>query len=489
MSTPLPILIGGEWRAGRGRVSASRNPATREVIAEVATANADDVNDAVAAGVRAMNEPAWRDLRPHERAAYLYRVSALITERHEDLAQLQMRDNGKGITETRGLVASAAGTFRYFAAVLETMEGELTPPRGPYLTMSVHEPLGVVGAITPWNSPIASDAQKLAPALAGGNAVLLKPADLTPLVALELGRICLEAGLPKGLVSVLPGQGSVVGAAIVAHPEVKKVSFTGGTDTGRRLAGEAAKKLMPVSLELGGKSPTMVFADADLDHAVNGVLFGIFSSQGQSCIAGSRLFVERSIYDAFMERLVAKARTLRVGSPTDPTTQLGPLISEAHRDSVDRYVALGLEEGCTLLCGGARPTGPDYDRGNYYMPTILAAPSNALRICQEEIFGPVLVAMPFDDEESLVHDANDSVFGLACGIWTRDYKQAWRFGRRIQAGNIWINTYKQLSIATPFGGFKDSGVSREKARAGLFAYMQQKSIYWGLNEAPLPWAD
>lgn len=486
---PDKILIGGDWRQGTGRLVRSLNPATREVNAEIAGASAEDAEAAIQAGEKAWRDPAWLALKPHERATYLYKISALITERHEELAQLQMRDNGKPIYETRALVASAAGTFRYYAAVLETMDSELTVPRGPHITMNVYEPLGVVAGICPWNSPIASDAQKLAPALAAGNAMILKPAEVTPLASLALGRICTDAGLPKGLVSILPGPGSVIGNALVNHPLVRKVSFTGGTETGRRLAVQAAQKLMPVSLELGGKSPTIVFPDADVDHAINGILYGIFSSQGQSCIAGSRLFVHRDMYEAFVAKLVARTRALKVGAPDAPGTHLGPLISEAHRESVEKFVALGLEEGCTLLCGGARPTGSEYEKGNYYLPTVLAAPSNALKICQEEIFGPVLVVMPFDDEDDLIAQANDSVFGLACGIWTADYKRAWRIGRAVQAGNVWINTYKQFSISTPFGGFKDSGVGREKGRQGLLQWMQQKAMYWGLNPDPIPWAN
>ena len=342
---------------------------------------------------------------------------------------------------------------------------------------------------TPWNSPIASDAQKLAPALAAGNAVMLKPAQWTPLTALELGRICMEAGLPKGLLSVLPGPGGEVGDALVRHPDVRRVSFTGGTATGRSIARIAGEKLMPVSLELGGKSPTIVFADADFDHALNGVLFGIFSSNGQSCVAGSRLFVEAPVYHDFVCQLVQRAQALHVGQPDDPRTQVSPLIHPNHRDSVERYVALARQEGGRILCGGARPSGPDYDKGFFYLPTIIAGLGNGARVCQEEIFGPVLVVMPFRDEADLVAQANDSVYGLACGLWTRDYKKAWRLARRIDAGTVWINTYKQFSISTPFGGFRDSGLGREKGRLGIREYMQQKSLYWGLNAAPLPWAN
>ena len=482
------LLVGGEWRSGSGATIRSINPADGSLNIEFKGAGPDEVNMAVAAGKAAMNEEQWRNMKPHLRAQYLYRVGDGIQSECEKLAALQTKDTGKCLSETRALVQSAAGTFRYFAAALEILEDALTPSRGDYLTMSVHEPLGVVGAITPWNSPIASDAQKVAPALAAGNAVVLKPAEWSSLVALELGRICMDAGLPEGILSVLPGKGSVIGDPMVNHPDIKKISFTGGTATGRRLAGLAAEKLMPVSLELGGKSPTIVLSDADIEHALNGVMYGIFSSSGQSCIAGSRLFVAHDIYAEFVTELVSRTKSLKVGLPTEQETQVAPMISFEHRDSVADYVDLARHEGAEVLCGGETPKGGVYDKGAFYEPTILSGLNNQARVCQEEIFGPVLVVMPFDDEDTLIKEANDSVYGLACGIWTKSYRKAYRLARQIEAGTVWINTYKQFSVSTPFGGMKDSGIGREKAKDGIRAYMQQKSLYWGLNDKPLPWA-
>ncbi|WP_329520343.1 aldehyde dehydrogenase [Spirillospora sp. NBC_01491] len=476
------ILVGGRWRRGGGEVLETRDPATGEVLARLHGAGVADVDEAVRAGAAAAADPAWRDLLPHERARCLVRIADLIAERADDIAALQTADTGKSINETRALVASAQGTFRYFAAALETLEGALTPSRGPYLTMSVHEPVGVVGAITPWNSPIASDAQKVAPALAAGNAVVLKPAEWTPLVSLALGRLITDAGLPPGLLSVLPGPGRIIGDAIVRHPGVGKVSFTGGTTTGRAIGAAAAEKIMPVSLELGGKSPTIVFPDADREQALAGLLFGVFSSSGQSCIAGSRAFVHASIYEEVVGELVRRAGRLRIGPGTDPATQVAPMVAHAHRDKVAAMVDRARDEGARVRCGGRTPDGEAYARGAYYLPTILDGVPNSAAICQEEVFGPVLVALPFEDEEDLVAQANDTVYGLACGVWTGDYRTAWRVARRIDAGTVWVNTYKQFSISTPFGGFKDSGLGREKGREGIFAYMRQKSVYWGMDE-------
>ena len=488
MTARLQTLSGGRWRDGSGPLYSTEYPADGSVVAELRAASVADADEAVQAAEAARHRPSWAGLKPHQRALLLHRMAAGIRERAEELAQLQRLDNGKPVSETRALVASAAGTFQYFAAACETLEDQVTPARGDYLTMSLHEPIGVVAAITPWNSPIASEAQKMAPALAAGCPVVIKPAEITPRMAIELARIGEAAGIPPGILSVLPGKGALLGDALVRHPLVKRVAFTGGTSVGLGIARLAADKLMGVSLELGGKSPTIVCADADLDHAVAGVLFGIFSSSGESCIAGSRAFVHRSVYPAFRERLLAGARALRVGDPALEATQMGPLVSGAHRESVERYVALGLAEGGQLLTGGARLAGSLYERGYYYPPTVIEGLPNGARMVQEEIFGPVLALLPWDDEAELIAQCNDNPYGLACGIWTRDYRSAWRLGAALQTGTVWVNTYKQFSSSTPFGGVKLSGTGREKGRLGILEYTTQKSYYWGLNEAPLPWS-
>ncbi len=489
--TALPdgrLFVGGEWETGTGAEITSINPANGAVNLVLRGASRADGERAIARAKRAQADPAWRRMKAHERARILSRIADGIEANAPRIAHIQTLDTGKTLRETSALVASAAGTFRYVAAALETLDDALTVPRGEYLTLSVHEPLGLVAAITPWNSPIASDAQKIAPALAAGNAVLLKPASWSPLVSLELARIIEEAGLPKGLLSVLPGAGREIGALLVEHPAIAKVSFTGGTDTGRALAVQAAHKLMPVSLELGGKSPTIVFADADTDLAIAGVLFGVFSSTGQSCIAGSRLFVQRQIYDSFVERLVTATKALRVGDPMAPETQVAPMVHKDHRDFVASRVDQAVAAGARVLCGGAVPTGGVLDNGAYYLPTILAGVDNTATICREEVFGPVLVVLPFTDEADVIAQSNDNAYGLACGIWTRDFPKAWRVARAIEAGTVWVNTYKQFSIATPFGGEKEAGIGREKGREGIRAYMAQKAVYVDLTNQPHPWA-
>jgi acyl-CoA reductase-like NAD-dependent aldehyde dehydrogenase len=475
-----PFLIDNTWVTGGGEPFVSSNPADGSEIAMVGGADAADVDAAVEAAKGALENPAWRDLKPHQRALLLHRIGELLDADAENLARLQMRDNGKTLRECRVLVGKAAGAFRYFAAVCETFEGELPAPRGNNLPVTVYEPVGVVGAITPWNSPVTLEAQKLAPVLAAGNAIILKPSEVTPLIALEHARIALEAGLPPGVVNVLSGGGDV-GRALVRHPGVDMISFTGGTKTGSAIAAEAGRLLKPVMLELGGKSPNIVFADADMAKAVKGAGNGIFSGNGQSCIAGSRIFVEEPIMDEFVDGLRAFAQNFRMGPPEDEDTDTGPLASFAHRDRVEEFVDIGRGEGAHVLTGGARPSDGILAKGAYYPATILTGLDNRARISQEEIFGPVAVILPFKGEDDLIEMANDTVYGLAAGVWTCDYRRAWRVARAIRAGTVWINTYKQTAITSPFGGFKQSGLGREKGLQGMRAYMEPKAIYWGMD--------
>jgi betaine-aldehyde dehydrogenase len=482
-----PFRLGGEWRTSRGGkdVITSINPADGSVAGVVTRALPKDVDEAVAIAWDAFRNKPWRKLRLDQRASTLYEIGRRLAAEREPLARLQMQDSGKPWKECLNMVDMAAGHFRYYAAVCETWQNEMTPARGEYFSMALAEPFGVVASITPWNSPIMNEAQKAAPALAAGNAVLIKPSEETPQLAIELARICTEAGLPEGLLTALPGYGEDVGAALVKHPGVRMVSFTGGTETGRIIAAAAGQRLIPVGLELGGKSPHIVFDDADFDNAVAGVMSGIFGSAGQSCVAGSRLFVQKSIYERFMKELVARTGTIRVGLPDDPATQMGPVISQAHRDKIAAYVDLARQEGGRVLVGGEIPDSGVLKHGWFYQPTVIDGLTNRARVCQEEIFGPVLVALPFDDEADVIEQGNDTVFGLAAGMWTGDYARAWRVARELEAGSVWINTYKQSHIATPFGGFKDSGIGREKGLQGLRLYSQVKSVYWGLHEKPM----
>ncbi len=478
------LLIGDQWIQGKGKALISVNPANGEANARVSTASDGDVDAAVTEAHAALQRNKWAGLLPHLRADYLYRIANRLLEKADHLGQIVMRENGKTLRECTTQARAAGATFRYYAALCETLESHLTPSRGDYISFSTYEPFGVVAAVVPWNSPTTLAADKLAPALAAGNAVILKPAEITPLVSLELGRIFLDAGLPPGLVNVLPGT-AATSSSLVKHPGVNMVSFTGGTAAGRAVAHAAAEKLIPVVLELGGKSPNIVFADADLDLAAAGVAAGIFGSLGQSCIAGSRLFVQDAIRDAFVERIVSIANSIRLGPPENEDTQLGPLASFEHRDRISEAVEAARRAGAKVIAGGSAPKGAQFEKGAYFRPTILDGVKNESAVCQTEIFGPVLCVLPFSDTDDLVKQANDTVYGLACGIWTRDTSKAWRVARRIQAGTVWINTYRQNSVTTPFGGFKHSGWGRERGPQALRQYQQIKSIFLATGDKPL----
>jgi NAD-dependent aldehyde dehydrogenases len=473
----LPFMIGNKWRTGDGDAFASIDPSNGKEIARIGSASSADVDDAVAAAKTALSDALWSSLKFHERARFLYKISDLMFAQIEHLAQVQMEDNGKTLSECRSQAISAASTFRYYGAVCETFESEVNTQRGPSMTMTVYEPVGVVAAITPWNSPLTLEAQKLAPILAAGNTVVLKPSEVTSRIALEYARLAMEAGLPPGVLNVVTGYADV-GRELVDHPDVDMVSFTGGTSSGRAIAQACGARLRPVVLELGGKSPHIVFADADVSRAQKVVADGIFSGGGQSCVAGSRIFVEASLHDAFLKGLCDQANTFRMGAPGDPTVSMGPMVSFRHREDVAKAVEAARAEGAKVLTGGAAPVEGDLIEGAYYPATVISGVTNQSRISQQEIFGPVAVVIPFTDEADLVRQANDTEFGLAAGVWTSDFAKAWRVGRAIRAGTVWINTYKETSISTPFGGFKQSGLGREKGRNGMRTYMEPKGLYW-----------
>jgi betaine-aldehyde dehydrogenase len=479
---PIPFLIDGEWVKDTSNFIEHVNPATGEVNYRVCAGTESDIDAAVQSAHRAASNPAWRNMLPHNRAQLLHRIADLMIERSDLLARSQMLENGKVWKECKNQVLNGAATFRYCAAAIETLGSEITPPRGNYLSMTVYEPWGVIAAITPWNSPITLSANKIAAALAAGNGIVLKPASYTPTSGIELGRIALDAGVPPGVFNVVPGSGSRIGDALVTHPLVRMVSFTGGTEVGRRISELAGRKIIPAVLELGGKSPHIIFADADLNAAADAATVAIFEGTGQSCTAGSRLFVERKVYDQVISMIIERARLLRVDLPDAPGAQLGPSASFSQREFIEKTVESARADGAEILIGGSRPADPRLARGAFYLPTIVANISNKAPIAQQEIFGPVLCAIPFDSEEDLIQQSNDISFGLASGIWTSDYKRAWRVARALDAGMVWINTYKQFSTASPFGGFKESGLGREKGLLGIRTYQQVKTMFWSMSD-------
>jgi acyl-CoA reductase-like NAD-dependent aldehyde dehydrogenase len=478
---PGRLWIGGEWtEAASGRTFETINPATEAALTRVAEAGPEDVHRAVKAARKAFEET-WAPMAPVQRARILYRTGELLMKYRDELAELETLDQGKVIFESSKVdVPMAADAFTYYAGWATKLTGQTIPGPPDVFTYTLPEPYGVVGQIIPWNFPLLMAAWKLAPALAAGNAVVLKPAEQTPLSALRLGEILAEAGLPAGVVNIVPGYGPIAGASLVAHPDVDRVSFTGSTEVGRQIMRIASEVPKPVTLELGGKSPNIVFADADLEAAARGAITGIFYNKGETCTAGSRLFVEQSVSDRFADLLKQRAAKATVGDPLDPATKVGPLVSAAQLDKVERYVELGRKEGATLLTGGKR-AAVGGGKGYFYEPTIFTGARNTMRVAREEIFGPVLAVIPFRDVEEVRLQANDSPYGLAAGIWTRDIAKAHRTARALKAGTVWINTYGLYSAAVPFGGTQQSGFGRELGEEGLRAYTRTKSVWVGLG--------
>ena len=474
---PGRLIINGEAvDAASGRTFTTVNPATEEPICAVAEAGPEDVDRAVKAARAAFEGGAWPKMRPADRQRALWKLGDLILDHADELARLETLDNGKPIFESRQIdVPMVANCFHYFSGWATKLAGETLPVHPGFFTYTLREPVGVVGAIIPWNFPMIMVGWKAAPALAAGNCVVLKPAELTPLTAIRIGELALEAGIPPGVFNILPGKGSIAGEAMVKHPGVDKIAFTGSTEVGRHIMKLCADGMKKVSLELGGKSPNIVFADADLDAAVRGATTGIFYGKGAVCAAGSRLLVESAIHDEFVAKLAERAAKLQPGDPLDPKTRLGALVSEKQMNTVLGYVETGVGEGAKLVAGGKR--APLNGRGFFVQATVLDQVENRMRVAQEEIFGPVLSVIRFDDADDAVRKGNDIVYGLAAGLWTRDVKKAHAVARRLQAGTVWVNAYNFYDAGMPFGGYKSSGFGRDLGPDSLREYTQVKSVW------------
>jgi acyl-CoA reductase-like NAD-dependent aldehyde dehydrogenase len=479
------MLVGGQWvEAASGKTFDTFNPANGQVLAKVAEGDAEDINRAVAAARKAFESGPWPKLTPSQRGRLLWRVAELIEQNAEELAQLETLDNGKPIKYSRGGdVPLTADHFRYFAGWATKLEGDTIPVSIPNMfTYTLREPLGVVGQIIPWNFPLQMAAWKLAPALACGNTAVLKPAEQTPLTALRLGELMLEAGIPEGVVNIVPGFGETAGAALAAHPDVDKIAFTGSTEVGKKILQASVGNLKKVTLELGGKSPDVIFPDADMKYAIRGAMNAIFFNQGQVCTAGSRLFVHQSVYEQVVNGLADAANKLKLGPGIDQTSDLGPLVSQEQLERVTGYIDAGRQEGATVTTGGERPHfDGELAQGYFVQPTVFDNVKDDMTIAREEIFGPVVVALPFEDIEEVAARANKSIYGLAAGVWTSDIKKAHRMASLLKSGVVWVNTYNQFDAAAPFGGYKQSGYGREMGHAVLDAYTQSKTVWINLR--------
>jgi acyl-CoA reductase-like NAD-dependent aldehyde dehydrogenase len=474
LGKPKHLLIGGKWvPAKSGKTFETINPANEEILALAAEGDKADVDEAVKVARKAYEEGKWSKMGPHERSRYLLKIADLIEQNAEELATLESLNNGIGISTARGMAAGAADTFRYYAGWATKIYGETNPSDPSMFNYTLREPVGVCGQIIPWNGPIAMFAWKIAPSLACGNVSIIKPAEQTPLTALRLGELILEAGIPEGVVNIITGFGETAGAAIAAHPGIDKVAFTGSTEVGKLILQASAGNLKRVSLELGGKSPNIIFPDANLEQAVPTSLFGFTMLSGQVCCAGTRVFVQEGFHDEFVDALTKYASNTKAGNPLDPKTTVGPLVSKEQFERVKGYLALGKKEGAHTQLGGEARTG----KGFFVDPTIFTGVNNDMRIAREEIFGPVASVIPFKDENDAVLQGNDTTYGLAAAVWTNDVGRAHKVARALKAGTVWVNCYNNIDPISPFGGYKQSGIGRELGKHSIELYTQIKSVY------------
>jgi acyl-CoA reductase-like NAD-dependent aldehyde dehydrogenase len=473
--SPKKLLIGGKWVAAKsGKTFETINPATEEILGLVAEGDQADVDEAVKAARKALEEGKWSTMRPHERGRLLLKVAELIEKYADELALLESLDNGKPLAMAKNIdVRGAAETFRYFAGWPTKIYGETNPSDPSTFNFTLREPMGVCGLIVPWNFPLLMAVTKIAPALACGNTAILKPAEQTPLTALKLGEILLEAGIPEGVVNIVTGFGPGAGSSIAEHPDIDKVSFTGSTEVGKLILRASAGNLKRVSLELGGKSPNIIMPDADLTQAVRTAATGVFFNSGQVCVAGTRIFVQREMYDEFVDQLTKFSEGMTLGDPLNPQTRLGPLVSKEQFDRVKNYMAIGKQEGARVTTGGEANAG----KGYFVKPTVFADVNNNMQIAREEIFGPVAAAIPFKDENDAILQGNDTTYGLAAAVWTRDLSRAHRVARALKAGTVWVNCYGVSDTGMPFGGYKQSGFGREGGRHVIDVFTQVKSVY------------
>lgn len=473
------LLINGEWvESTSGKTFSTVDPSTGKVIAVVSEAGPEDVDKAVKAARQAFENGPWKKMSASERGRLIYKLADLIEAHKEEFAQLETLDNGKPINETRNAdVPLAIDHFRYYAGWATKIVGQTIPVAGNYFNYTRHEPVGVVGQIIPWNFPLLMAAWKLGAALATGCTVVLKPAEQTPLSALYLGELALEAGFPPGVLNIIPGFGETAGAPLVDHPDVDKIAFTGSTEVGKSIMRRAAGTVKKITLELGGKSPNIILPDADMSRAIPGALSGVMFNQGQVCCAGSRLFIQKKSYDNVVADLALHAKNIKQGPGLDPSTQIGPLVSQEQLTRVGNYIEKGKEEGAEIVTGGIYGEGDGY----FVTPTIFADVRDEMTIAKEEIFGPVVAAMPFEDLDDLIRRANDSTYGLAAGLWTQDLQKAHYISNQLKAGTVWVNCYNVFDAASPFGGYKQSGIGREMGSYALDNYTEVKSVWINLN--------